>query len=146
MGMVNGRRTWPPDIESNFITHEKLRPDIIYIKAGNKVIGDIQIDSEWNMHGTIYHPGLFFSSYPVILTDAQCKYFLASRVAPPRPLLLEQAGLSEYDTMSLIYRTRGISYLDDIWLAWAPDDRAEDYHPRFNKDIERAYFPDISEI
>ena len=43
--------------------------------------------------------------------------------------------MDKIDYAILMYKTRLITLIDTYWAAWSEDDKAEDYHPRFNKEI-----------
>lgn len=137
----------PKNIQSNFRTKSKLRPNKFYIKFGNIVVVEIHTNEDWEMEGVVVNPAYFPASYPLILSDAQCKYWLSNRIMPDRKDgSVEQLGLKEYDTMEVLYRSRGINMLDDYWLAWSIEDKAEEYHPRFNSSLIDICQPDIQSI
>ena len=129
------------NIYSNFITNSQIRPSIIYVKHRNSTCVEIDINEDWTMLGTSKSTKIQDMGYNGIMSDAQCKHFLSTRVAPNRgKFMLDELGLKEYDTMEILYRTRGIQPKDDWWLAWSEDDKAEDYHPNFNKEIAEKHY------
>lgn len=123
---------------TNFIAHNKPLTNTVYVKYGNHTVCRIYIEDDWTMHGEIDD----FLMCPVgggklnHLEQKDCELILLKNMPPAsRTKTLRSHGLERYDSAELMYRTRGINLLDDFWLAWSEDDKAEDYHPLHNKKI-----------
>lgn len=54
---------------------------------------------------------------------------------PNRKDIIDYYGDKVIDYSKILYSTRLINLLTHYWVAWSEDDKAEDYHPLFNKDI-----------
>lgn len=114
--------------------------DKIYYKDGNKTVAIIYVDNEWNMHGVPLDPyDLPISPLKPIYTELnqkQCELMLLKDTPPPnRKDIIDYYGDKVIDYSKILYSTRLINLLTHYWVAWSEDDKAEDYHPLFNKDI-----------
>ena len=123
---------------TNFIAHDKPLTNVVYVKYGNHTVCRIYIKDNWEMLGEIDD----FLMCPVgggklnHLEQDDCELILLKNMPPAsRKKTLKSYGLDRYDSAEIMYRTRGINLLDDFWLAWSENDKAEDYHPLHNKKI-----------
>lgn len=54
--------------------------------------------------------------------------------------LKDKYKFDKVDYAQILYRTRMITLIDTYWMAWSEDDKAEDYHPLFNKSLMEQRF------
>ena len=54
---------------------------------------------------------------------------------PNRKDVLREYNMEKMDYAKFEYCTRLINLINNYWLVWSEADKAEDYHPRFNKEL-----------
>lgn len=125
---------------TNFTASEPPYTNIIYYKNINKTVVKIHIDNEWNMWGEVVDPfdKVIFPFKPIYraLNQQECEKLLMKDMPKPnRQDVLEKYNMKVMDYSMLLYSTRLINLINNIWVAWSEEDKAEDYHPRFNKEL-----------
>lgn len=123
-----------------FCASEPPYTDTIYYKDGNKTVTIIHVDKDWNMSGEVIDP---FDQYvsPVepiwgTLNQEQCERMLLKDMpSPNRTDVKKKYNMDKIDYAMLMYCTRLISMINSYWVAWSENDKAEDYHPRYNEEI-----------
>lgn len=136
---------------TQFQAFEAPYTDKVYYKNGNKTVCIIHIDKDWNMYGDVIDPfdipidSLKPKYLP--LDQGQCER-LIMRHMPPRSRedVKKKYNMKEIDYAMLMYKTRLITLIDTYWAAWSEDDKAEDYHPRFNEEIMEERMSDCIKI
>jgi len=128
---------------TNFCASEPPYTDTIYYKDGNKTIAVIHIDKDWNMTGDVLDP----FDLPINISEptwgpldqVQCERMLMKDMPKPnrKDIMQEYNMGNAIDYAKLVYCTRLINMINSYWVAWSENDKAEDYHPRFNPDILR---------
>ncbi len=125
---------------TNFQAFELPYTDKIYFKDGNKTVAIIHIDKDWNMWGEAIDP----FDIPIdimnpkfdLLTQTECEQIIMRHMPPEcRTDVKQKYNMEKLDYAMIMYKTRLISLTDKYWAAWSEDDRVEDYHPLFNKEI-----------
>lgn len=132
---------------TEFQTTEPPYTDKIYYKEGNKTLCIIHIDENWNMWGEVKDP--FNIPIDILkpkykdLTQAQCEELIMRHMPPLRRTdIKKKYNMEIVDYAIIMYKTRLITCIDNYWAAWSEDDKAEEYHPKYNKDIMKARFED----
>lgn len=134
---------------TQFQTTEPPYTDKIYFKNCNKTVCIIHIEPDWSMYGEVLDP----FNIPIDLltpkfrnlTQYECEELLMWHMPPlNRVDVLKRWNMPIMDYAQLLYRTRLITYVDNYWAAWSEEDKAEDYHPRFNKEIFEERYKDVS--
>ena len=125
---------------TDFTASEPPYTNKIFCKDGNRTVAIIHIDDNWNMWGEVIDPfNLWISPIKPIytnLTQEQCERMLLKDVPKPnRKDVLREYNMKEMDYAKFMYCTRLINLINNYWLAWSEDDKAEDYHPRFNEEL-----------
>lgn len=125
---------------TDFTASEPPYTDKIYYKDGNKTVAIIHIDNNWNMWGEVLDPfDLIISPIKPIfrdLTQKECERMLMKDMPKPnRQDVLDKYNMKVMDYATLVYSTRLINLINCYWVAWSENDRAEDYHPRFNEEL-----------
>lgn len=130
---------------TDFQAFEPPYTDKIYYKEGNKTLCIIHIDNAWNMWGEVLDP--FNIPIDVLrpkydnLNQIQCEQ-LIMRHMPPRHRLdvKRKYNMENIDYAILMYKTRLITLIDNYWAAWSENDKAEDYHPKYNQSLMEQRF------
>lgn len=125
---------------TDFAASEPPYTDTVYCKDENKTVCIIHIDKNWNMYGEVIDPyDLFISPVKPIfgpLNQEQCERMLMKDAPKPNRVdVMRELDMEFMDYAKLMYCTRLINLINNYWLAWSEDDKVEDYHPRFNKEI-----------
>lgn len=125
---------------TGFQAFERPYTDTFYYKRGNDTIVIIHVDNDWNMFGEVLDPFLLPISpiEPIygLLTQQRCEELIMRTMPPPyRKDVLRKYNMKKMDYAMLMYCTRLINLIDTHWMAWSENDKAEDYHPRFNKEL-----------
>lgn len=124
-----------------FCANDEPLTDKIYCKYGNKTTCIIHVNEDWNMTGEVIDPfNLYISPLKPIyrdLTQEECERMLLKDTPQPnRKDIIEKYGVNGViDYAKFMYSTRLINMINTYWLAWSENDKAEDYHPLYNKDI-----------
>ncbi len=134
--------------KTGFITYRDVELNRIFVKNGTDTVGIINISDNWDMEGYKTKTSRFpWSSFPIYWDQEACEKLIVMRVAPDRGKeFLQRLGIDKYDTMTLAYMTRGIQLIDNMWLAWSEDDKAEDYHPKFNSELMELHCRELEVI
>lgn len=112
-----------------FITWEEPVLSEIYIKNAQDIVAKINITGNWEMEGEVYDPWVFIPT-KFTLTQKDCEEYIVSRIGCDREDTLKRMNIERYDSILMLYHTRGIRPTDKIWFAWDKSDRFEDYHPK----------------
>lgn len=134
---------------TEFRAYEPPYVDKIYIKDGNKTVCIIHADKNWNMYADIIDPfDLPISPIKPIygqLNQKQCEQILMLQMAPlcRAEQLKKKYGFDKVDYAYILYKTRLINSTHTYWAAWSEYDRAEDYHPAYNKKLEEEYIKSL---
>lgn len=126
--------------ETKFQTFIRPLTYKIYLKHGNETVAHIEMDDDWNMtcypHDPFNIPYHFQSPAYDPMGQKMCELLVTDKMPPRcRNDIKKKYGTPEVDYGVLLYCTRGINLLDNYWWAWSEDDKAEDYHPRYNEEI-----------
>ena len=122
---------------TEFIAYESPYIDKIYYMHMNKIIAIIHVDSNWSMHGEVLHPfDMIVKTFG--LNQIDCEKLILSKLPAWREDVKRRSKLDRYDSAMLLYKYRGIDMLNNYWFAWSQDDKIEDYHPKYNKEIAEA--------
>jgi hypothetical protein len=132
---------------TRFIAYEKPLVHRVYVKDENTTIAIIDIDDNWQMHGSVINPINKLIHPSLVLDQESCERALMKNMPPENcPDVLEHYGLDKYDCAEIMYRTRAINLLDKTWLAWSEDDKAEDYHPLCNEKLMKIRMKGMMQI
>lgn len=120
---------------TGFITYIKPLTNKIYYKIKNETAAIIYINDNWGIEVDVVNPFAFNTPIFHLSSDWAERKMVATS---PRNMqrILDVFNVERYDTAEMMYKTRGISYVRDDWFAWSEDDKIEDYHPRFNPDLD----------
>lgn len=137
---------------TEFRAYEPPYTDKIYIKDGNKTVCIIHADENWSMYGDVVDPfNIPISPIKPIYTrlnQFQCERIIMRNMPPMIRVeqLKREYGFDKVDYAIVMYRTRLITLIDTYWAAWSEEDKAEDYHPRFNAELMKQRFEGQIEI
>ena len=121
--------------DTGFITYIKPLTNKIYYKIKNETAAIIYIDDNWGMEVDVVNPFAF--NTPIFHLSSEWAERKMVALSPRNmQRILDAFNVERYDTAEMMYKTRGISYVRDDWFAWSEDDKIEDYHPRFNPELD----------
>lgn len=123
--------------KTGFITYIKPLTDKIYYKIKNTTAAIIYVGENWEMTAEVVDP-FAFSTPLFTLSEDWAEKKIVSLSPRNYPRIIKAFGVSRYDTAVLLYKSRGIDYVRDDWFAWSEDDKIEDYHPRFNPELDES--------
>ena len=136
---------------TDFQAFEPPYTDKIYYKEGDKTLCIIHVDENWNMWGEVKDP----YNIPIDilnpkfkpLNQKQCEELIMIHMPPRhRTDVKKRWGMDKIDYAILMYKTRLITLIDSYWVAWSEDDKAEDYHPRYNEKLMEKRFEGAIQI
>lgn len=136
---------------TDFMALDPPIPYEIYYKHGNKTVCIIHVGRDWSMWGEVIDPydipvALFTPKFEP-LDQRMCEKLLLKHMPPSsRKDVLIRHNMEQFDHPTLIYATRLITLLDDYWLAWDENERAEDIHPRFNDKLKQEYLDALPKL
>lgn len=119
---------------TEFIAYEPPYVEKIYYKHRNETVVALHIEKDWTMYGEVLQPfNLIVPKFS--LDQVDCEKLILDKLPAWREDVKQRSGLDKYDSAMLMYKYRGIDMLNDYWFAWSENDKIEDYHPKFNKEI-----------
>lgn len=123
--------------KTGFITYMRPLTNKIYYKIKNETAAIIDIDDNWKMKAEVVNPFAFNTPIFSLPEDWAEKKIVA---LSPRNMdrILKTFKVDRYDTAEMLYKTRGIEFVRDDWFAWTEDDKIEDYHPRYNPEMDNC--------
>lgn len=123
---------------TGFITWEEPVLKSIYIKNKNETKAKINITKNWKMEGEVYDPW-FFIPKRFVWNQKDCEQYILGRIGCNREDTLRRMHLDRYDSILMLYKSRGVKPTDTIWFAWSDDDKFEDYHPKATSESWAEY-------
>lgn len=124
------------------LTVQEAEAKVFYFMEGNNLLATIYVSDGWKLMGEVNdvvnfpYRCLIPIGSDFNLDQDDCEYIIRKRIRPNR-------GYKDYDEIKELGARRGANTLDNYWFAWSLQDRAEDWHPRFNKELMDKFHPDI---
>ena len=126
-------------------TVEEVDAKVFYFMEKDRLLATINVEPGWKLSGKIddlcYFPykDLIHPETGYTLEQDDCEKVIRRRICPYR-------GQKDYDEILYLGSKRGANTTDFYWFAWSLDDKAKDWHPRFNKELMDWWHPTLEEL